>query len=76
MNEDYKDSRTEYYHFLLWLIYSILIGWSFYNFGYGEARAEYSQLSKYRCIDGTVYRSMQGYWEKSGQTCIILDQKN
>jgi hypothetical protein len=65
--------KEKYYYFLLWSLYSFSIAWGSYSLGYSDARVEYTQSIKYRCIDGTVYRSTTGYLEKTNQNCIPLD---
>lgn len=73
MIHDYRAPDESYHHFILWIIYSFLIGWTFYSWGYNDAKTDYAQTIKYRCIDGTVYRSASGYLEKTSQNCIPME---
>lgn len=62
------------YAFMSMFVWSIMVGWSCYEFGYYNARIDYSQPIKYRCHEGTVYRSTQGYWENTKQACKSLEE--
>ena len=54
--------------------WTFFTGWTMYQFGYAEARADYSVPIKYRCHEGVVYRSVEGMWQKSGTECKKLDE--
>lgn len=56
------------------LIFVCCIGYVMYEQGYSDARMDYSQTIKYRCHEGTVYRSTQGYWENTKQACKSLEE--
>ena len=58
----------------VFIFWSLFIGWTMYNFGYTEARADYATPTKYRCHEGVVYRSVEGMWQKSGTECKKLDE--
>jgi hypothetical protein len=60
--------------FPLLLIFACCIGYAMYHQGYSDARMDYSQPIKYRCHEGTVYRSTQGYWENTKQACKSLEE--
>lgn len=62
------------YAFTSMFVWSIMVGWSCYEFGYKNARMDYSQPIKYRCHEGTVYLSTQGYWENTKQACKSLEE--
>jgi hypothetical protein len=64
-----EDKQWKYIFFALCAVYTIMVGWAFYDFGYNDAKWTYSQPVKYRCFEGFVYRSASGYWEKSSQQC-------
>jgi len=55
-------------------VYTAIVGWALYDLGFNDARAEFSQPIKYRCHEQVVYRSTQGYWEKTGQQCKTLEE--
>lgn len=69
-----EESNHKYTFFGLMIGYTIMVIWAAYDFGYNDARYEYSRPVKYRCHDGLVYKSTQGYWEKSNQSCKQLEE--
>ena len=56
------------------LISICCIGYAMYHQGYSDARMDYSQPIKYRCHEGTVYHSTNGYWENTKQACKSLEE--
>ena len=56
------------------LISICCIGYVMYEQGYSDARMDYSQPIKYRCHEGTVYRSTNGYWDNTKQACKSLEE--
>lgn len=60
--------------FLSIFVWTVLSGWTGYEAGYVAARTDYAQPMKYRCHEGIVYRSSNGYWEKTSTTCKPLEE--
>ena len=56
------------------LISICCIAYAMYHQGYSDARMDYSQPIKYRCHEGTVYRSTNGYWDNTKQACKSLEE--
>ena len=73
MIHDYKsensDRNWQLIFYSLVLAYTIIVALASYDWGYNVAKMDYSQPIKYRCHEGTVYRSTQGYWENTKQPC-------
>ena len=69
--ENTLDGGWKAFMFCAW---SALMLYTGYNWGYGEARYDYSTPIKYKCYEGVVYRNSQGYWEDTKQGCKTLEQ--
>ena len=74
MNETPKDSKNFILGPISLLIFICCIGYVMYQQGYSDARMDYSQPTKYRCHEGTVYRSAGSYWENTKQNCKSLEE--
>ena len=73
-NDQTKESKDFILGLAALLIFVCCIGYAMYEQGYSDARMDYSQPIKYRCYDGIVYRSTQGYWENTKQACMKLEE--
>lgn len=78
MIQDFKTSNSDrnwqLIFYSLVLAYTAMVALAFYDWGYNVAKMDYSQPIKYRCHEGTVYRSTQGYWENTKQACKSLEE--
>ena len=74
MTDEYGSDDNNAFGIIVIFITVFIISYSSYQFGYSEAKIEYSQITKYRCHEGTVYRSTQGYWENTKQACKSLEE--
>ncbi len=70
----FREESTEGWKLFMFVIWSILLIYTSYNYGYSEARNVYSTPIKYRCHQGVVYRNESGYWADTKQPCKSLEE--
>ena len=56
------------------LLYTAFIGFTGFQWGYLEAKHDFSRPTKYRCHEDVVYQDVGGYWSNTKQSCKKLEE--